>query len=186
MFSKACEYGIRACVFHFVAVYGGVALNSVDHKRVSLKEIANSIQAPEPFTAKILQKLAKNGIIYSTQGAHGGFEMENDKLKTTSLEQIVIAMDGNASFKVCVLGLKECSDVNSCPAHKKYKHIKEDFKNMIKTTSVFEIVTDTILYFGKLCTAPLNFHFRLQSLMTLSPRSLSLSNGSKWNRLFKN
>jgi predicted metal-binding transcription factor (methanogenesis marker protein 9) len=43
---------------------------------------------------------------------------------------------------MCVLGLKACSEVNPCPAHKKYKHIKSDFKNMIKTTTVFEMATD--------------------------------------------
>jgi Rrf2 family iron-sulfur cluster assembly transcriptional regulator len=134
MFTKACEYGIRACVV--------VALNSLDGKRVSLKEIANTIDSPEPFTAKILQKLVKNRLIYSVQGAQGGFEMVTVNLKKIMLEDIVKAIDGDAEFSMCVLGLKECSEVNPCPAHKKYKHIKSEFKNMIKTTSVFEMVTD--------------------------------------------
>ncbi len=134
MFSKACEYGIRACVF--------VALNSIDGKRVSLKEISNSIDSPEPYTAKILQKLVKCRLIFSVQGAQGGFECVTASLKKTTIEDIVLAIDGDASFSMCVLGLKECSEINPCPAHKKYKHIKNEFKNMIKTTSIFEMVTD--------------------------------------------
>lgn len=134
MFSKACEYGIRACVV--------VALNSMENKRISLKEIANAIDSPEAFTAKILQKLVKHRLIYSIQGSQGGFEMVTVNLKKITLEDIVIAIDGDASFTMCVLGLKECSEVNPCPAHKKYKHIKSEFKNMIKTTTVMEMVTD--------------------------------------------
>jgi Rrf2 family protein len=134
MFSKACEYGIRACVV--------VALNSIENKRISLKEIAISIDSPEAFTAKILQKLVKHRLIYSIQGAQGGFEMVTVNLKKVTLEDIVIAIDGDADFTMCVLGLKACSEVNPCPAHKKCKHIKSDFKNMIKTTTVFEMATD--------------------------------------------
>ena len=134
MFSKACEYGIRACVV--------VALNSIENKRISLKEIAISIDSPEAFTAKILQKLVKHRLIYSIQGAQGGFEIVTVNLKKVTLEDIVIAIDGDADFTMCVLGLKACSEVNPCPAHKKYKHIKSDFKNMIKTTTVFEMATD--------------------------------------------
>lgn len=66
--------------------------------------------------------------------------MEAQKIKNTTLEQIVVAMEGDASFATCVLGLKECSEENPCPAHHKYKHIKADFKNMIKTTTVMEMV----------------------------------------------
>lgn len=134
MFTKACEYGIRACVL--------VAMNSLNGKRSSLKEIAREIDSPEPFTAKILQKLVKNKLILSIQGAHGGFEMTTTNLERITIEDIVIAIDGNAGFTMCVLGLKECSDVTPCPAHKQYKHIKEDFKNMIKSTSVSEMVSD--------------------------------------------
>lgn len=134
MFSKACEYGIRACVV--------VALNSLNGMRVSLKEISLAIDSPEAYTAKILQKLVKHRLIYSVQGVQGGFEMVTVNLKKIMLENIVEAIDGNAEFSLCVLGLKACSEVNPCPAHKKYKHIKNDFKIMIKTTSVFEMVTD--------------------------------------------
>ncbi|MFA7273972.1 MAG: Rrf2 family transcriptional regulator [Crocinitomicaceae bacterium] len=134
MFTKACEYGIRACVL--------VALHSMNGKRISLKEIAKEIDSPLPFTAKILQKLVKNELIYSIQGAQGGFEMATENFKKITIEDIVIAIDGDAGFTMCVLGLKDCSEVNPCPAHKKYKHIKADFKEMIKSTNILEMVTD--------------------------------------------
>ena len=47
MFSKSCEYAIKAMIF--------VAQKSKDEVRVGVKEIANGIDAPEHFIAKILQ-----------------------------------------------------------------------------------------------------------------------------------
>lgn len=66
MFSKSCEYGIRATAF--------VAVESKKNHRVSLRMIAKAIDSPVAFTAKILQQLASHGIISSVQGAMGGFE----------------------------------------------------------------------------------------------------------------
>lgn len=135
MFTKACEYGIRACVV--------VAQHSVNNDRISLKRIAKAIDSPEAFTAKILQKLVKHKIIFSIQGSHGGFEISPSVLEQLILANIVDAIDGNEGYLACVLGLSNCSDENPCPAHKKYKHIKKEFINMIQTTTILEMVNDT-------------------------------------------
>src|SRR5690606_11344144 len=65
MFSKACEYGIRAVII--------IESYSKNNKKIGIKEICNGINAPEPFTAKILQNLRKLDIINSTKGPNGGF-----------------------------------------------------------------------------------------------------------------
>ncbi len=134
MFSKACEYGVRACIV--------VAQHSLSGKRVSLKDIAQATDSPEAFTAKILQKLVKSKLIFSIQGPQGGFEMAQDKIHHSTLADIVNAIDGEAGYTACVLGLKDCSDANPCPAHKKYKHIKSQFLFMIQSTTVLEMVND--------------------------------------------
>ncbi|MFA5574627.1 MAG: Rrf2 family transcriptional regulator [Brumimicrobium sp.] len=134
MFSKACEYGIRACVV--------VAENSIDKKRISLKKIAKAINSPEAFTSKILQKLTKHNIIKSVQGAYGGFEIRPERLDELRLIDIIDTIDGNESYMGCFLGLKECSDNKPCPAHKRYKFIKDDLIQMMKDTTLVEMVND--------------------------------------------
>ncbi|MCB0437029.1 MAG: Rrf2 family transcriptional regulator, partial [Mangrovimonas sp.] len=93
MFSKACEYGIKASIF--------VALNSYKGKRVSPKEISEEIDSPKAFTAKILQDLVRHNIINSIQGAYGGFEIEKSKIPSIKLAQIVNAIDGDKIYKGC-------------------------------------------------------------------------------------
>lgn len=131
IFSKACEYGIRATIY--------VAQKSLSHERCSMKDISKEIDSPEAFTAKILQKLVKSNIITSVKGATGGFEVGMKEMKKIKLTDIVIAIDGEVNDKKCVLGLKKCSEDQPCPVHNKYKHIKKDLLSMIHNTSLAEM-----------------------------------------------
>ncbi len=132
IFSKACEYVIRATIY--------IALQSMEKQRASLKDISAEIESPEAFTAKILQMLVKRGLITSVKGAQGGFEIEIKNMNRIMLEDIVMAIDGGFNEKLCVLGLKECSQKHPCPVHDKYKFIKSDLKSMLQNTNLQEMV----------------------------------------------
>lgn len=131
IFTKACEYGIRAAIY--------VAKKSLNQERCSMKDISREIDSPEAFTAKILQKLVKAQIIRSVKGATGGFEVGLKEMKKIKLTDIVIAIDGEVNDKICVLGLKKCSELKPCPVHNKFKHIKKDLLSMIHNTSLAEM-----------------------------------------------
>ena len=131
MFSKACEYGIRASTY--------IALQSLEGKRVSLKEIAEEIDSPMAFTAKILQQLSRNQIVDSVMGATGGFEIEKGNIDKVKLSQIVHAIDGNKVFTGCGLGLKECDSNKPCPVHDRFVEIRNNLKHMLENTSLYEM-----------------------------------------------
>lgn len=131
MFSKACEYGIKAAIY--------IAVQSNQGNRVSLKDIAKEIDSPEAFTAKILQQLAKNNIIDSVKGPTGGFEIDPKKLSKIKLSQIVSAIDGDSIYKGCGVGLKECSEKKPCPVHDKFKKIRNELRQMLEGTNLQEL-----------------------------------------------
>ncbi|WP_285656244.1 Rrf2 family transcriptional regulator [Allomuricauda sp. NBRC 101325] len=131
MFSKACEYGIRAAVY--------VTLQSLEGRRVSVGEIGEEIDAPVAFTAKILQQLTRNNIIHSVKGLHGGFEIERVDMDNVKLNMIVKAIDGDKIYTGCGLGLKECNAQKPCPLHDKFLDIRTDLRNMLESTSLFEL-----------------------------------------------
>lgn len=133
MFSKACEYGIRSATY--------IASQSLEGRRVSLKEIAEEIDSPVAFTAKILQLLSKNNIVDSVKGAYGGFEINRTKIDTLKLSEIVNAIDGNKIYVGCGLGLKECNAAKPCPVHYKFVAIRNDLRKMLENTSLFEMTT---------------------------------------------
>ena len=131
MFSKACEYGIRASIY--------IAGQSHKDKRVSLKDIAKEIGSPVAFTAKILQELSKNKIIDSVKGPSGGFQIEQKRIHKIKLSHIVLAIDGDSIYKGCGLGLKECSEKVPCPVHNQFKAIRNNIISMLENTNLSDL-----------------------------------------------
>ena len=131
MFSKACEYGIRSAVY--------IALQSLEGRRVSVGEIAEEIDSPVAFTAKILQQLTRNNIVRSVKGPHGGFEIEREDMDTVKLNMIVKAIDGDKIYMGCGLGLKECNEHKPCPLHDRFLDIRNNLSTMLRTTSHYEL-----------------------------------------------
>jgi Rrf2 family iron-sulfur cluster assembly transcriptional regulator len=131
MFSKTCEYGIRATIF--------IASQSYQDNRVGLKDIAQKIDSPEAFTAKILQILSKNNIINSIQGVGGGFEIPKETMSKIKLSHIVTALEGDSVFTGCGLGLSSCSEEHPCPVHEKFKSIRNELAFMLENTNLEEL-----------------------------------------------
>jgi len=134
MFSKACEYGIKASLH--------IAHQSLSGRRVGVKDIAKAINSPEAFTGKILQQLVRFDIVKSNKGPTGGFEIEQKNLSKIKLSQIVSAIDGDTIYRGCGLGLKNCNELKPCPVHDKFKSIRNELKVMLETTSLDELVHD--------------------------------------------
>jgi Rrf2 family iron-sulfur cluster assembly transcriptional regulator len=134
MFSKACEYGIRALIY--------IAKQSLLDRKVSLKEISEAIESPTAYTSKILQKLSRNSIINADKGPTGGFSMDKVKLEKVKLSSIVSAIDGENIYHGCGLGLKKCNEKMPCPVHNQFKIIREELKKMSETTTIKSLAVD--------------------------------------------
>ncbi|MDB5262937.1 MAG: Rrf2 family transcriptional regulator [Adhaeribacter sp.] len=132
MISKACKYGIRATIF--VASQAGKGI------KYSVKDIAREVDAPEAFTAKILQILNKQRIINSMKGPYGGFYIEEFQLEQPAIN-IVNAIDGMAMFRECGMGLKQCSGNHPCPMHDQYKIARDALLNAYEQTTIGQLAT---------------------------------------------
>lgn len=123
MFSKTCEYAIRAMIF--------IAKRSEAGEKAGIKEISKEIDSPESFIAKILQDLSRKGLVLSTKGPNGGFFLD-EKLLNGSLADIVKTVDGEKIFSGCGLGLKQCNEAKPCPIHYQFKVIRENMRDMLE------------------------------------------------------
>ena len=81
MFSKACEYAIKATIY--------IAQQSHQERRVNVKEVSKAVDAPEAFTAKILQQLCRENILESNRGKQGGFIFQIEKQKQIKIYDVV-------------------------------------------------------------------------------------------------
>ncbi len=118
MLSKASKYAIRAVLY--------LAENSDKNKKFGSKQIAEELEIPYHFIAKILQKLSKEGVISSSKGPRGGFYMTKSNARN-NVCRILDIIEAEKIFEPCFLGLPQCSDENPCPVH----HIVAPFKEAI-------------------------------------------------------
>ena len=119
MLSNECKYGLRAVTFL-------VEMNPLE-KYVGSKEIAEHLEIPAPFLAKILQKLSKENVISSAKGPGGGFYLTEQNLNNTIMD-IVNCLEGKDIFEKCFLGLPICNDKNPCALH----YLVVDYRNAIR------------------------------------------------------
>jgi Rrf2 family protein len=131
MLSKTATYGIKATLY--------IAFLSQQDKRVRLPEIAKNIDSPQHFTAKIVQQLAKYGLINSLKGPNGGFEMTLDQRNNCNIRSIVEVLDGNSLYTKCGLGLDQCNDDKPCPIHLLYKSVRDQVTDMHTNISIEEL-----------------------------------------------
>lgn len=134
MFSKACEYGIKAMVY--------IADQSLQEKRVKIGDIARYTDSPEPFTSKILSLLTKHNLLQSVKGPHGGFSIGVEKMKVLQISEIVSAIDGKSIYKSCALGFKECDNKNPCPLHDKFLNVRNGLKTILESTTIYDLAIE--------------------------------------------
>jgi Rrf2 family protein len=127
MFNKETEYALRGLVY--------IKLQNLKGRRPGTAEVSKEIEAPPFFTAKILQRLVRLGLLESIKGKGGGFFFDPDKPEL-QLVKLVSATEGDRSFTGCGIGLKHCDKANPCPLHEKYAPIRESINNLLSDETV--------------------------------------------------
>lgn len=120
--SRTSQYAIQALIYIATKPKGEPVLN---------REIAQHLNVPPAYLAKIMQNLCKGNLLYSFRGRLGGFCLREGAEKT-DLMQILLLTEGQGFAQDCMLGLKECSDETACPMHTKWKPIKQRVVDLLK------------------------------------------------------
>lgn len=121
-----------------------IATQSLNGQRVKIGEIAEHIDSPEAFTAKVLGALVKNNLLVSVTGPYGGFYIDESAMKKISLAAIVSVIDGDAIYTGCGLGLKQCNALKPCPLHNKFAAIRTQLKQMLQNTNIYDLATGLV------------------------------------------
>ncbi len=136
LLSKTTQYAIRALIFV-------QRETQASDNRVDIRKIAQAINSPTHFTAKILQQLVRQGIISSMKGPNGGFAANEDTAKVT-LTQIISVMDGKDFSKACILGLATCSEDKPCPIHHRFGELKASTIHLFDELTIGTLTEDSI------------------------------------------
>lgn len=140
MFSKAVKYAIRAVTY--------ITLYESDNV-VNSKYLSQKLDIPEPFLAKILQKLKKNNILKSFRGIKGGFSLNINPFNIYFID-IINIFDGSDVFYDCLLGMKICTkskaNRDKCPFKVKIDPIQQNLLKIFSTVSIGEFCSDLSKY----------------------------------------
>lgn len=128
MLTQASSYATRALAF--VAAAGG--------KPVLVKDIAAATGAPAPYLAKIVQALARRGVLATQRGVGGGVTLTRPA-RDTSLYDLCEALHEPAVEKRCMLGLPLCSEETACPAHEFWSEHRACYIEFLRKTSVADV-----------------------------------------------
>jgi len=129
IYSRSSEYAIRAFV-HLAQVPDG--------KYAMVKQIAAEEEIPAHFLAKILQQLARKGLLKSSKGPTGGFSLRQPSGEIRLLD-IVEALDGLTEYEKCASGLSECSDEMPCAMHDSWKALRSRIMDYLGRNTIADL-----------------------------------------------
>jgi Rrf2 family protein len=129
--TRAADYGVRVMI-QLVALAG--------NGRVSLPELARTTGAPPSFLSKVLQSLARAGLITSQRGQSGGFHISPRGAKT-SMREVIEAIDGPICLNVCLSPGRSCTRKARCPAHPVWIEAQQAMMEVLSGTGIASLAT---------------------------------------------
>lgn len=139
LLSKSCEYGLRAMLY--LSTLGseeGREEPDPTQEYVSIETVSEALDIGFSFLTKVFQQLNEAGLLTSKRGPGGGVTLTRAP-GDISLYEIVVAIDGEALFEECVLGLPGCGVAEPCPLHEHWTDERERMKTTFQATTLAEV-----------------------------------------------
>jgi Rrf2 family transcriptional regulator, cysteine metabolism repressor len=129
-FTKRADYGLMA--IHYIALNDGVGA-------VSAKRIAEEFTIPPELMAKILQRLAKQRLIVSSNGPKGGYVLARRPTEIT-VGQVIRALEGPINIVSC-LEDADCPQMERCNLRRPVHKIQAAITQVLDTMSLAELTS---------------------------------------------
>lgn len=126
------------------AIRGIIYLASQQPNKISLlSEIAEAMDAPQTFLAKIFQQFSKCGIVKSFRGTGGGFLLAAPADQITLL-QVVEAVEGPIIPNRCVARKGECERDQGCTVHPVWLKVQKQVRDLLGGITIKELEDKTL------------------------------------------
>ncbi len=90
-----------------LAIHAMLCISETPDRRVSIKEIVSRFKVSENHLAKVLQRLARVGLVRSTRGPKGGFMLAKPPEEIALLD-VFEAIEGPLTTGCCLFGTPVC------------------------------------------------------------------------------
>ena len=101
----------------------------------SAKDVADAFSIPPEALAKILQRLAKAGLLHSQHGINGGYTLARPAA-TISAFEVIQAIDGPFFITSCVTVRGECDQSDRCNIREPLRKVNESIEAVLKRIKI--------------------------------------------------
>jgi|ERR1035441_1101729 Rrf2 family protein len=131
--TKKADYGLIA-LRHLALGEAGVT--------ASAKEMADAYGLPLPLLSKILQKLARGGMLQSVAGTNGGYRLTRDP-KNISAMEVIRTIDGPIVLTSCFTEHsgehKSCNTSALCSVREPLRRVHEAMLGLLEKFTIAEL-----------------------------------------------
>lgn len=132
--TKKADYGLIALRHLCTAAVG-------PKSSTTAKDIADAYGIPLPLLSKVLQKLARGGLLISEQGTHGGYRLARDPALISTLE-VIRAIDGPIILTRCFTEHQGCDQNDLCPVREPLRKVHEGILGLLSNISLADLSSD--------------------------------------------
>jgi len=130
LITRQCDYAIR------------IVRALANKEKLTVVEICNKENIPQPFAYKILKKLENGLIVRGYRGVNGGYQIAAS-LDTVTIYDIYTIIEGEMYINECMRGEYNCPnriDGKECEIHKQLRSVQEQFIQIMKCKSLKKII----------------------------------------------
>jgi len=131
--SKKADYGLIT-VRHLACHSAGESCSASD--------IAAVYSISSPLLAKVLQRLARQGLVTSRHGSGGGYQLARDPKEITAFE-VIDAIDGPMRITSCLTSHGECGQSSKCTVREPLRRVNESIMQVLRNVTISQMSDDT-------------------------------------------
>jgi Rrf2 family protein len=107
----------------------------------TVSELAGILGIPRPYLRKIMQTLARAGVVRSSKGRGGGFVLGRAAGKIL-LADVVRVFQGPISLHDCLFKKRICPDVRTCPLRKTIGRLESRLVGELEALSIDSLLME--------------------------------------------
>jgi len=132
--TKKADYGLMA--LKYLAEQADAA---TPHSAQSAKDIAEAYHIPPQLLAKILQTLAKAGLLVSHAGTNGGYALARSAREITAFE-VIRAIDGPLFITSCITIHGTCDLAGHCTIKEPLRKVNDSIKDLLNGIRISDLI----------------------------------------------
>ena len=128
--TKKADYGLMA--LKYLAEHPDLGAQSA-------KDIAEAYHIPPPLLAKILQTLAKAGLLVSHAGTNGGYALSRPANEISAFE-VIRAIDGPLFITSCITIHGACDLAGHCTIKEPLRKVNDSIKDLLSGIRISDLI----------------------------------------------